>query len=71
LEKKVAGTTNSHTQESENRCGVKEEKITLPIVARLVGTNQDKARELLTNSPITFADTMTEAVKKTIKFLSR
>jgi succinyl-CoA synthetase beta subunit len=71
VEKKVAGTTNSHTQESENRCGVKEEKITLPIVARLVGTNQDKARELLTNSPITFADTMTEAVKKTIKFLSR
>jgi succinyl-CoA synthetase beta subunit len=46
---------------------IKEEKINLPIVARLVGTNQAKARAMLENSPITFADTMTEAVKKVTK----
>lgn len=43
---------------------IKEENITLPIVARLVGTNQDKAKALLAKSPITFAETMTDAVKK-------
>lgn len=43
---------------------MKEEKIALPIVARLVGTNQDKARSLLENSPIIFAETMSDAVKK-------
>jgi succinyl-CoA synthetase beta subunit len=48
---------------------MKEEKINLPIVARLVGTNQDKARELLTNSPIIFSETMTDSVKKVISTL--
>jgi succinyl-CoA synthetase beta subunit len=48
---------------------MKEEKITLPIVARLVGTNQDKAKALLVNSPITFAETMTDGVKKIIETL--
>ena len=45
---------------------MKEEKISLPIVARLVGTNQDKAKALLTNSPVIFAETMTDGVKKVI-----
>lgn len=45
---------------------LKEENISLPIIARLVGTNQDKARAMLENSPITFAQTMTDSVKKTI-----
>jgi len=48
---------------------MKEENITLPIVARLVGTNQDKAKALLVNSPITFAETMTDGVKKVIETL--
>jgi succinyl-CoA synthetase beta subunit len=45
---------------------MKEENISLPIVARLVGTNQDKAKTLLADSPIIFAETMTESVKKVI-----
>ncbi|MBS4015463.1 MAG: ADP-forming succinate--CoA ligase subunit beta [Candidatus Latescibacteria bacterium] len=48
---------------------LKEEHISLPIIARLVGTNQDKARTMLENSPITFAKTMTEGVKQTIAAL--
>jgi len=48
---------------------IKEEKISLPIVARLVGTNQDKARSLLENSPIIFAETMSEGVKKVTQAL--
>jgi succinyl-CoA synthetase beta subunit len=48
---------------------MKEENITLPIVARLVGTNQDKAKALLVNTPITFTETMTDGVKKVIKAL--
>jgi len=48
---------------------MKEEKIALPIVARLVGTNQDKARSLLENSPIIFAETMSEGVKKVTQAL--
>jgi succinyl-CoA synthetase beta subunit len=48
---------------------MKEENITLPIVTRLVGTNQDKAKALLADSPIIFAETMTDGVKKVIKAL--
>lgn len=48
---------------------IKEENIKLPIVARLVGTNQEQARSLLVNSPIIFAETMTEAVKKVMETL--
>ncbi|MEO0083566.1 MAG: ADP-forming succinate--CoA ligase subunit beta [candidate division WOR-3 bacterium] len=48
---------------------IKEENIKLPIVARLVGTNQEQARSLLLNSPIIFAETMTEAVKKVMETL--
>jgi succinyl-CoA synthetase beta subunit len=50
---------------------MKEENISLPIVARLVGTNQDKAKALLTNSPVIFAETMTDGVKKVIGTLKR
>lgn len=48
---------------------LKEEHISLPIIARLVGTNQDKARAMLENSPIIFSETMTDGVKKTITAL--
>ncbi len=50
---------------------MKEENIFLPIVARLVGTNQDQARILLKDSPIIFAETMTEAVKKISEILKQ
>ncbi|MEO0075404.1 MAG: ADP-forming succinate--CoA ligase subunit beta [candidate division WOR-3 bacterium] len=48
---------------------LKEENINLPIVARLVGTNQDQARAMLSNSVVIFAETMTEGVKKIMKIL--
>lgn len=48
---------------------LKEENINLPIVARLVGTNQDQARAMLSNSVVIFAETMTEGVKKVMKIL--
>ncbi len=35
-----------------------------PIVCRLVGTNQDKARAMLEGKPVLFLDTMKEAVKR-------
>jgi succinyl-CoA synthetase beta subunit len=44
-----------------------EEQINLPIVARLVGTNQSEARKLLCGSPVVFAETMSEGVKKIIE----
>ncbi len=37
--------------------------IKVPLVARLVGTNAEQAKELLANSPILWANTMSEAVK--------
>ncbi|MCX7732054.1 MAG: ADP-forming succinate--CoA ligase subunit beta [candidate division WOR-3 bacterium] len=37
--------------------------IRVPVIARLVGTNADKACALLENSPILFANTMAEAVR--------
>lgn len=40
--------------------------IKVPIVARLTGTNADKAREILTGSPVTGADSMVDAVKKAV-----
>ncbi len=45
----------------------KEADITVPIVARLTGTNADKARALLENSEVTPAATMAEAVKKAVE----
>ncbi|MCX7756955.1 MAG: ADP-forming succinate--CoA ligase subunit beta [candidate division WOR-3 bacterium] len=46
---------------------LKEEEIKVPIVARLTGTNELEARMLLENSPIVFARTMTEGVKKIVE----
>jgi succinyl-CoA synthetase beta subunit len=40
--------------------------IKVPIVARLTGTNADKAREILAGSPVTGADSMADAVKKAV-----
>ncbi len=40
--------------------------IRVPIVARLTGTNADKAREILRGSPVTGATTMADAVKQAV-----
>jgi succinyl-CoA synthetase beta subunit len=45
----------------------KEIGIQVPIVARLIGTNQDLAREILKDTPISFATDMSEAVRKAIQ----
>jgi len=44
----------------------KEGDIRVPLVARLVGTNAEKAREMLSGSAVTPAETMAEAVKKAV-----
>ncbi|MEO0085379.1 MAG: ADP-forming succinate--CoA ligase subunit beta [candidate division WOR-3 bacterium] len=45
----------------------KEADIRVPLVARLTGTNADRAREMLAGSPVTPAETMAEAVKKAVE----
>lgn len=40
--------------------------IRLPLVARLTGTNADKAREILRDSPVVAAETMAEAVRRAV-----
>jgi len=40
--------------------------IKVPIVARLTGTNAEKAREILKGSPVTGAESMADAVKKAV-----
>jgi len=40
--------------------------IKVPIVARLTGTNAEKARDILKGSPVTPAETMADAVKKAV-----
>ena len=40
--------------------------IKVPLVARLTGTNAEKAREILKGSAVTPAETMSEAVRKTV-----
>jgi len=42
--------------------------IKVPLVARLTGTNAEKAREILKGSAVTPADTMADAVKKAVAF---
>lgn len=42
-----------------------------PIVARLTGTNEDKAMEILKEAGLIFAKTMDEGAKKAIEFLSK
>ncbi|MEO0074021.1 MAG: ADP-forming succinate--CoA ligase subunit beta [candidate division WOR-3 bacterium] len=44
----------------------KEADIRVPLVARLTGTNADKAAELLKGSPVVTAATMAEAVEKAV-----
>ena len=48
----------------------KQADIKVPLVARLTGTNAEKAREILKGSAVTPADTMGEAVKKAVSFAS-
>jgi len=40
--------------------------IKVPIVARLTGTNAEKAREILKGSPVTGAESMADAVKRAV-----
>ncbi len=40
--------------------------IRVPIVARLTGTNADKAKDILKGSPVTGAESMTDAVKRAV-----
>ncbi|MEO0079517.1 MAG: ADP-forming succinate--CoA ligase subunit beta [candidate division WOR-3 bacterium] len=44
----------------------KEADIRVPIVTRLVGTNADRAEEILADSPVVWTGTMAEAVKKAV-----
>ncbi len=44
----------------------KQAGIRVPLVARLTGTNAEKAREMLKGSPVAPAETMADAVKKAV-----
>lgn len=44
----------------------KQADIKVPLVARLTGTNAEKAREILAGSAVTSAETMADAVKKAV-----
>ncbi len=44
----------------------KQADIKVPLVARLTGTNAEKAREILKGSPVTSAETMGDAVRKAV-----
>jgi succinyl-CoA synthetase beta subunit len=44
----------------------KQADIKVPLVARLTGTNAEKAREILKGSPVTPAETMSDAVRKAV-----
>ena len=46
----------------------KQADIKVPLVARLTGTNAEKAREILKGSAVTPAETMGDAVKKAVAF---
>jgi succinyl-CoA synthetase beta subunit len=43
----------------------------VPLVARLTGTNAEKAREILKGSAVTPAETMVEAVRKAVALAGR
>jgi succinyl-CoA synthetase beta subunit len=47
----------------------KELNIKQPIVARLTGTNEEKAMEILKEAGLIFASTMDEGAKKAIELL--
>ncbi|MEO0097063.1 MAG: succinate--CoA ligase subunit beta, partial [candidate division WOR-3 bacterium] len=42
-------------------------EIDMPIVARLIGTNQDKAYEILKDTKVILIDDMKEAIKKAVE----
>ncbi|MEO0087305.1 MAG: succinate--CoA ligase subunit beta, partial [candidate division WOR-3 bacterium] len=42
-------------------------EIDIPIVARLIGTNQDKAYEILKDTKVILIDDMKEAIKKAVE----
>lgn len=42
-------------------------EVPYPIVVRLTGTNKEKAREMLANTDLNFADSFAEGVKKVVK----
>ncbi|BAL81146.1 ADP-forming succinate--CoA ligase subunit beta [Caldisericum exile] len=42
-------------------------KVDVPIVVRLTGTNEDKAKEILKDTPLIYTDSMVEGVKKVVE----
>jgi len=46
-------------------------EVPYPIVVRLTGTNQEKAREMLANTDLHFASSFTEGVKKAIELAKK
>jgi len=46
-------------------------KVDVPIVVRLTGTNEDKAKEILKDTPLIYVDTMTQGVKKAVELSTR
>ena len=46
-------------------------KVDVPIVVRLTGTNEDRAKEILKDTPLIYVDTMSEGVKKAVELATR
>jgi succinyl-CoA synthetase beta subunit len=44
-------------------------KVNVPIVVRLTGTNEDKAREILKDTPLIYTDSMVDGVKKVVELV--
>lgn len=44
-------------------------KVNVPIVVRLTGTNEDKAREILKGTPLIYTDSMIDGVKKVVELV--
>ena len=50
---------------------LKTVQVSVPIVVRLTGTNEDKAKEILKDTPFIYVDTMSEGVKKAVELAMR
>jgi succinyl-CoA synthetase beta subunit len=50
---------------------VKNNQIKVPIVIRMIGTNEDKAKEILEQNNISFIDSMEEGVKKIVEQITK
>ena len=50
---------------------LKTVQVSVPIVVRLTGTNEDRAKEILKDTPLIYVDTMSEGVKKAVELATR